>query len=59
MLDSARSLETVNAMPMTEALAAEADGGVLLLFESGAMKYNDGKYRTDHVWRLTLPAPKN
>lgn len=53
VLDSARFLASVTAMPMTEALAAEADGGVLVLFESGAMKYSDGKYRTDRVWRLT------
>ena len=41
-------------MPMTEALCTDPDGNVLVLFESGAMAYSDGKYRTDHVWSLNL-----
>ena len=32
----------------------DPDGNVLVLFESGAMAYSDGKYRTDHVWCLNL-----
>ncbi len=55
VLGEARLRETITAMPMTEALALDTDGGTLLLFESGAMKYNDGKHRTDHVWSVSLP----
>lgn len=53
-LDSSALQENIAAMPMTEALALGRDGDVLVLFESGAMAYNDGKYRTDRVWSLRL-----
>ena len=46
--------EAITAMPMTEALTLDNDGNILVLFESGAMAYSDGKYRTDHVWSLQL-----
>ena len=52
LLDSKTQRETITAMPMTEALTLDNDGDVLVLFESGAMAYQDGKYRTDYVWRL-------
>lgn len=52
LLDSSVQREALTAMPMTEALAIGGDGSILVLFESGAMAYNDGKYRTDHVWSL-------
>ena len=52
LLDSKTQRETITAMPMTEALTLDNDGNVLVLFESGAMAYQDGKYRTDYVWRL-------
>ena len=54
-LDSGTLRQTITAMPMTEALALDGEGGVLVLFESGAMAYSDGKYRTDHVWSLHFP----
>lgn len=54
ILDSSVLREAITAMPMTEALCTDPDGNVLVLFESGAMAYSDGKYRTDHVWSLNL-----
>ena len=54
ILDSRVLREEITAMPMTEALAAGPEGNVLVLFESGAMAYKDGKFRTDHVWSLKL-----
>ena len=38
--------------PMTEALADAPDGGIYVLFESGATHYANGTYRTDHVWKV-------
>lgn len=52
ILDSRCQLEAITAMPMTEALADDGEGNVLVLFESGAMAYDDGKFRTDHVWLM-------
>lgn len=54
ILDSSVLRETITAMPMTEALCTGPDGNVLVLFESGAMNYSDGKDRTDYVWSLKL-----
>lgn len=54
ILDSGALREAITAMPMTEALCTGPDGNVLVLFESGAMAYSDGKYRTDHVWSMNL-----
>ena len=54
LLDSSTLRESITAMPMTEALTLDNDGNILVLFESGAMAYSDGKYRTDHVWSLQL-----
>ena len=54
ILDSRVLREEITAMPMTEALATGPEGNVLVLFESGAMAYKDGKFRTDHVWSLKL-----
>lgn len=53
ILDAGREMKTVTAMPMTEGLAL-TESGVLVLFESGAMKYSDGKFRTDKVWELQI-----
>lgn len=39
-------------MPMTEALADAKDGGIYVLFESGAIHYANGTFRTDHVWKI-------
>lgn len=52
ILDSKRQTEAVTAMPMTEALADAPDGGIYVLFESGAIKYANGTDRTDHVWKI-------
>ena len=52
VLDSARARGSLTAMPMTEALADAPDGSILVLFESGASHYSNGRDRTDHVWRL-------
>ena len=50
LLDSARQTAALTVMPMTEALADAPDGGIYVLFESGATHYANGTYRTDHVW---------
>lgn len=52
VLDSRRQTEAVTAMPMTEALADTPDGGIYILFESGAAKYANGNHRTDRVWKI-------
>ena len=39
---------------MSEGLANAPDGRVLVLFESGAIRYEDGKHRTSYVWALTV-----
>lgn len=50
ILDGERQISAVTAMPMTEGLCLSPEGNVLVLFESGAMSYDDGKFRTDYVW---------
>lgn len=55
LLDSRALREAIIAMPMTEGLTISDDGSILVLFESGAVAYNDGKYRTDHIWSLRFP----
>lgn len=52
ILDSGRLLSATTAMPMSEALSPAPDGTLLVLFESGAMHYSDGKFRTDYVWKV-------
>ena len=53
LLDSKNQTAAVTAMPMTEGLCLGPDGSDLVLFESGSSRYKDGKYRTDHVWKMT------
>lgn len=54
ILDSARQLDALTAPPMTEGVCLSPEGDVLVLFESGAVRYKDGRNRTDQVWRLSL-----
>lgn len=54
ILDRSRMTEALTAMPMTEALCNGSSGEVLVLFESGAINYSDGKDRTDHIWTIDL-----
>lgn len=54
LLDENRQTHQINAIPMSEGLTTGADGRVLVLFESGAIRYQDGKHRTSYVWALTL-----
>ncbi len=57
ILDSARQTQAIQAMPMTEALSdIPGSNTCYVLFESGAMHYDDGKYRTDCLWKLNLDA---
>ena len=49
-----RQIQQINAIPMSEGLANAPDGRVLVLFESGAIRYEDGKHRTSYVWALTV-----
>ncbi len=44
---------TVTTMPMTEGITLDGQGGVRILYESGADKYSDGTHRTDHIWRYS------
>lgn len=54
VLGEDRLINAVTAMPMTEGLCTAADGSTLVLFESGAMRYEDGLFRTDKVWKITF-----
>ena len=40
------------AESFAEALADAKDGGIYVLFESGAIHYANGMFRTDHVWKI-------
>lgn len=39
-------------MAHDRALADTPDGGIYILFESGAAKYANGNHRTDRVWKI-------
>ena len=54
LLDDNRLASSINSIPMSEGLATTADGLVLVLYESGAIRYEDGKHRTSYVWGLTV-----
>lgn len=54
LLDGNRLAQSINAIPMTEGLATTPDGKVLVLYESGAIRYEDGKHRTSYVWSMTV-----
>ncbi|MBE6763707.1 MAG: hypothetical protein E7553_05060 [Ruminococcaceae bacterium] len=48
----ASSVKQVKAIPMAEGITSDGNGGVKVLFESGANKYSDGLHRTDYIWRF-------
>lgn len=54
LLDGHRLEKSINSIPMSEGLATAPDGRVLVLYESGAIRYQDGKHRTSYVWSLTV-----
>lgn len=54
LLDGKRLAKSINSIPMSEGLAAAPDGRVLVLYESGAIRYEDGKHRTSYVWSMTV-----
>ena len=54
LLDGNRLVQSLNSIPMSEGLATALDGRVLVLYESGAIRYEDGKHRTSYVWALTV-----
>ena len=54
LLDGQRLLETINSIPMSEGLTTDLNGHVLVLYESGAIRYQDGKHRTSYVWSMTV-----
>ena len=54
LLDGNRLAQSINAIPMSEGLATTSDGKVLVLYESGAIRYEDGKHRTSYVWSMTV-----
>ena len=53
-LDSTNLKCSIAAMPMSEGLCLDSNDDILILFESGAGKYDDGRDRTDTVWKLSL-----
>lgn len=54
VLDGHRLQRSINAIPMSEGLTVDPQGKVLVLFESGAIRYEDGKHRTSYVWTMTV-----
>lgn len=54
MLDDTRLASSINSIPMSEGLATASDGNVLILYESGAIRYQDGKHRTSYVWSMSV-----
>ena len=54
LLDGQRLLKSIPSIPMSEGLTTAPDGRVLILYESGAIRYEDGKHRTSYVWALTV-----
>ena len=54
LLDGQRLLQSIPSIPMSEGLTTAPDGRVLILYESGAIRYEDGKHRTSYVWALTV-----
>jgi hypothetical protein len=54
LLDDNRLADSINSIPMSEGLSTNAGGQVLVLYESGAIRYEDGKHRTSYVWTLTV-----
>ena len=54
LLDDHRLAQSINSIPMSEGLSTNPDGQVLVLYESGAIRYEDGKHRTSYVWTLTV-----
>lgn len=54
LLDGSRLIQPLNSIPMSEGLCVAPDGRVLVLYESGAIRYEDGKHRTSYVWALTV-----
>ncbi len=54
ILDSKRNFEQTVLMPMSEGICLGQDGSIIILFESGAEKYKDGRDRTDTVWEYKI-----
>ena len=54
LLDDNRLAKSINSIPMSEGLATTPDDQVLVLYESGAIRYEDGKHRTSYVWTMTV-----
>lgn len=54
LLDDSRLVQSITAIPMSEGLATTSDDKVLVLYESGAIGYEDGKHRTSYVWSMTV-----
>lgn len=54
LLDDHRLAKSINSIPMSEGLATTPDGQILVLYESGAIRYEDGKHRTSYVWTMAV-----
>ena len=55
VLDDTNRIKKVTTMGMTEGIALDEKGNVLILYESGAQKYYNSKNPTDCVWRFPFP----
>lgn len=54
ILDRERLVEETVLMPMSEGVCLGKDETLIILFESGAEKYKDGRDRTDTVWMYDI-----
>ncbi len=54
ILDGTFLKTSYTLMPMSEGLSSYK-GKLLVVFESGTLKYNNATNPTDHVWSVTLP----
>lgn len=52
VLDSRNHRKTITALPMTEGMCTADDGKLFVVFESGAIKYSNASFPTDHIWRV-------
>ncbi len=50
VLDRLNRTKTVTAMCMTEGITLDANGRIMVLFESAAKKYYNSKNPTDYIW---------
>ena len=52
VLDSSKRTNAVTAIGMSEGVTLDENGGLFILFESGAQTYSNAKNPTDSIWRM-------